>query len=45
MATRPACPVSPQNWSGLANGTGAALVELMEVLSDWVSMSHLLCGG
>ena len=29
-ATRPACPVRPQNWSGLANGSGTALVELTE---------------
>ncbi len=34
-------PVRAQNWSG-GIATGATLLPVMEVLSDWVSMSHLL---
>src|ERR1700676_1945431 len=43
---RPACPVTAPNWSGVGAGqaTGLILLPMTEVVSDWVSMSHLLCG-
>ena len=38
-------PSQPTELVGLGKRDRNGLVELMEVLSDWVSMSHLLCGG